>query len=353
MRNNSAMKIGYVPVGDDIDRSPGDYRRFCSYADIRGINYEVADFNKAYDIVIVTQGADITLWKNYNYGIVIYDFIDSYLSLPKTDLRAIFRGLAKYIVGQHKVLEFNYWKSVQDMCARSDIVINATEEQMNYVYPYCKNSRIILDYHYDTIKDTKSDYKIGDKVKIVWEGMPSNIYQLKIIKNVLSRLSNKYNIELNIVTKPIYFKFINKWVLIHTKKEVEKFFKNSNIYEWRKDTISRIVCQNDIAIVPIDSKYLLNKHKPENKILFFWKVGIPVVASDIPSYSRVEKNSNVDFTCKNEEDWYRKIERLIISSSLREDMARTGKEYANKVSNTKAITKQWDNMFSLIGVNFN
>ena len=81
--NYSNLKIGYVPLKSDLITAPGDYRRFVNYAKIRGIDYEVAALDRVYDVVVITQGADITLWRDYKHGIIIYDLIDSYLSISR------------------------------------------------------------------------------------------------------------------------------------------------------------------------------------------------------------------------------------------------------------------------------
>ncbi|MBT5400020.1 glycosyltransferase [bacterium] len=346
--NYSNLKIGYVPLKSDLITAPGDYRRFVNYAKIRGIDYEVAALDRVYDVVVITQGADITLWRDYKHGIIIYDLIDSYLSISRFNLKALLRGLAKYVAGRHIKLEFNYWNSIRKMCIRSDIVICSTKEQRDKILPYCSKVPIILDYHDEVVKNPKKNYRLNDKVKLVWEGMPSNLYQLKLIKKPLLKLSQKYNIELHIVTSHTYYKFLGKYGLTQTQKEVDKIFNNTIVHEWTKETISDVVRQCDIAIIPIDSNYFLTKFKPENKILFFWKMGVPVVASNIPSYARTMNNANLDFICKDEISWEKKIESLILSCSMRHSAAIAGKEYAEKIFSTGQITKKWDDVFKVV-----
>jgi hypothetical protein len=238
--NYSNLKIGYVPLKSDLITAPGDYRRFVNYAKIRGIDYEVAALDRVYDVVVITQGADITLWRDYKHGIIIYDLIDSYLSISRFNLKALLRGLAKYVAGRHIKLEFNYWNSIRKMCIRSDIVICSTKEQRDKILPYCSKVPIILDYHDEVVKNPKKNYRLNDKVKLVWEGMPSNLYQLKLIKKPLLKLSQKYNIELHIVTSHTYYKFLGKYGLTQTQKEVDKIFNNTIVHEWTKETISEL-----------------------------------------------------------------------------------------------------------------
>jgi glycosyltransferase involved in cell wall biosynthesis len=350
--NNHDLKVGYIPMARDFFSEPGDYRRFSRYAEIKGINYELAEFDKIYDVVVVTQKADITLWRNYQNGIVIYDLTDSYLSIPKTNIKALLRGFVKYIAGQHYKLEFDYWKTVQRMCARADVVICTTEEQRNEILPYCTKVPIILDYFDSVVQNEKKEYQLDGAVKLVWEGMPSNLYQLKFIKSTLDRLSKKYNIELHVVTNLEYYKFLGKYLRTSAKKEVNKIFINSVFHEWEKETIFNIVRQCDIAIIPIDSSYSLTRSKPENKILFFWKMGVPVVASNIPSYIRAMNSAGLDYVCKDHYEWYDKIDTLISSSSLRKTTAYTGKKYANSVFSTEKITRKWNDAFNSVGVRF-
>jgi hypothetical protein len=344
------LKIGYVPLNPDLITAPGDYRRFVRYARIRGISYEIARSDKVYDVVVITQGADITLWKDYKHGLIIYDLIDSYLSISRTNFKALLRGIAKYIIGQHKKLEFSYWGTIRSMCTRANFVICSTQEQKTNISPYCSNTSIVLDYFDNTVRNPKKNYQLGPVVKLIWEGMPSNLFQLKLLKNTLLLLNKKYNIELHVATNLLYYQFLGKYRLSSAKRDVRKIFKNSIVHEWDLETIANLVRQCDIAIIPIDGDYSLTKSKPENKMLFFWKMGLPVVASNIPSYIRAMNGANLNFTCKDEFDWFEKIESLILSTSLRKNSAISGKKYADKFFGNEEITQAWDDVFISAGV---
>ena len=107
--------IGYAPHSNDF-QMPGDRRRFVYYAKKKGINFEIASPSKEYDIVYVTHGADISIWSQYNKSeaIVIYELIDSYLSVPFFSFSGLFKGLAKYFSGEYVsrnsyTAQWNYW----------------------------------------------------------------------------------------------------------------------------------------------------------------------------------------------------------------------------------------------------
>src|SRR6266852_1117576 len=131
---SSKPSIGYVPCSASSTH-PGDYRRFAGYADARGLSFEIARREKTYDLVVLTELADISIWRDYPGGKIAYDLIDSYLAIPRTDVKGCLRGIAKFASGQHRQLQLNYWEAIRNMCRRSDAVICATELQRSHILP--------------------------------------------------------------------------------------------------------------------------------------------------------------------------------------------------------------------------
>ncbi|MBT5400149.1 hypothetical protein HOL24_06365 [bacterium] len=346
------IKIGYVALNSDLHVSPGDYRRFVYYAKSKGIKFDQATVGKKYDLVILSQGADVSLWKDYPHGVVVYDLIDSYLSLPRNNIKALLRGFMKYILGKNEKLYFSYWHLIQKMCQRSDMVLCSTVEQKDEISPFCKNVPIILDFHDDVVRDYKSDYCIGEKIKIVWEGLPSNLYQLKFIRKVLLTLSRKYNIELHVITDLSSTVLFGKYNLTSTESRVKKIFTNSVVHKWSKESFSEIACQCDIAVIPIDTAFILNRNKPENKLLLFWRMGIPTITSSTPAYSRTMQGAGLDLACDSDNDWLKNIEKLIKYKQDREISAIKGSAYADKEFGTKKILDEWDKAFRSVGFEF-
>ncbi|NDG40652.1 MAG: hypothetical protein EBY28_15095, partial [Betaproteobacteria bacterium] len=132
------LRIGYVSYSQTLNL-PGDRRRFARYAGQRGIEFELADPDKMYDIVVVSEAADISVWANYPHGKIVYDLIDSYLAIPRSNLKGRLRGLAKYISRQHRHLQLDHWRAIEKMCRRADAVICTTEEQQRDIEKFCSN----------------------------------------------------------------------------------------------------------------------------------------------------------------------------------------------------------------------
>jgi hypothetical protein len=121
-------RIGYVPCDAGLTH-PGDRRRFVAYARARNLALELARPSERYDLVVLSELADISVWPDYPHGKVVYDLIDSYLSVPRSDPRQLLRGSVWYLLGKHKNLRFDYLRSVRAMCRRADAVICSTQEQ--------------------------------------------------------------------------------------------------------------------------------------------------------------------------------------------------------------------------------
>jgi hypothetical protein len=223
------LSIGYAPYSSDFS-APGDRRRFVYYANSKAIDFEIAKPENEYDIVYVTDGADITLWSRYDKSkaVIVYDLIDSYLATPVLSFYGLFRGLAKYLSGKHKYCQLNQKKSIESMCKRADIVICSTEEQKNHIRRYCDDVRIILDVksEYHNYRMTLQPELKNNELNIAWEGVPHNVKSFAVIREALSILSKQYQINLHLMTALKYKKYMNKYVTKHTINEVKKYINS-------------------------------------------------------------------------------------------------------------------------------
>ena len=105
---------------------------------------------------------------------------------------------------------------------------------------------------------------------------------------------------------------------------------------------SEIICSSDLAIIPVDLKNPLVRGKPENKLLLFWRMGVPVITSATPAYERTMKKANLNMTCSHEKEWIEKIEEYIFSQESRHIAGSAGREIANKEYSEDKTLKQWD-----------
>ena len=146
LQDSQHVRVGYLPYSNELDM-PGDRRRFAFYASRRGIRFEIADPAKEYDLVILSARADVSVWSQYPKAKLVYDLIDSYLAIPRTDLKGQLRGLFKFLSRQSRYLQLDHLKAISGMCARANAVVCTTEEQRQDILKYCNNVHTILDAH--------------------------------------------------------------------------------------------------------------------------------------------------------------------------------------------------------------
>lgn len=345
------LRIGYVPISDKFDQ-PGDNRRFCYYAKKRNIAFEIANPSERYDLVIVTQLGDLSIWSEYDKGNtkIVYDFIDSYLAISRWNLKGLLRGIAKYVAGHSRYLRINHWKAIESMCRRANAVICSTVEQRQDITKFCENIHIILDFHSKITRHVKTDYSIGHQVNLVWEGRPENVTGIAQIKEALVQLSNKYRLSLHIITDLEYKKYMNKIGKVSTVNEIRRIFNDSIVYlyQWNPEMLSRIITGCDIAVIPLNTKDSLTYGKPENKLLLFWRMGIPTVTSATPAYIRAMDKCGLQLYCQDNKEWVEKLEKLIVDSKARKYAGMKGKKCADTFYSQEHYLKQWDNLLQSV-----
>jgi hypothetical protein len=349
--NRRSIRIGYVPISKNLN-SPGDKRRFVYYANMRNINFEIADPSKKYDLVVITQNADLSIWKDYDKGgaKIVYDLIDSYLAIPKKNVKGRLRGLAKYISGQSQYLIFNHWKAIEDMCSRSDAVVCSTHEQHNDISKLCSNVHIILDAHMDAARAFKTDYNYQGPFRLIWEGLPQNIYSLKSIVPAIKELNIKKPVELHVITDISFNRYIGKYGKTKTLKVAQKLFNDVIFHEWDEKNFADYVCSCDLAVIPLDLSDSFAAGKPENKLLLFWRMGMPVVTSASPAYSRAMNLAGMDYTVKHDNEWIKILSELIENPIARQKAGFLGKSYVENNFSENFLMSQWDKVFESCGI---
>jgi hypothetical protein len=344
------LRIGYVPYSESFNR-PGDRRRFCSYAKKRNIQFEIARSSESYDVVVVTAAGDISVWSEYSRGKakIVYDLIDSYLAVPKFDSKALLRGLVKYAAGQNKRLLWNYHAGIERMCQRADAVICTTIEQREQIHPYCQNVHIILDFHGTVVRTSKKDYSTKDIFNFVWEGLPGNLAFLCEIRDVLLDLRKHHPIAIHAITDLRYGKYLGgRFGQRRTEDDARKIFEPLYLYEWNEATCSQIICACDLALIPVPVQDPLCSGKPENKLLLFWRMGMPVVVSATPAYARVMQQSGLLMACQTPADWRETLEKYILDETGRGDAGQKGRAFAEQRYGEGRMLDEWDAVFDSV-----
>jgi len=350
MKSLKKIKIGYIPNSSDLE-SPADKRRFVSYAKSRNINFEIANIHKKYDLVILSTLADISTWSKYDKGKVIYELLDSYLAIPKTNIKNKLRGVVGFLKGRYANLQLNHTKALINMCKKSDGVICSTEDQKKTISKYSKNVHIILDIHDSITKNPKTNYESKKHFNLVWEGLPSNIHHLKFLSPILDKLNQNNSVKLNVITDRTQSKYFSFLGSVNIENKLKKISKHIVFHDFNFNSWSKIVRNSDLAIIPIDLLDPFASGKPENKLLLFWRMGLPVLTSPTLAYVSAQKKAGItkDLLCENTDEWINNINKMIFDKELREKLGLQGKSFVEKFHSEELVYKKWDKLFNQLG----
>ena len=194
----------------------------------------------------------------------------------------------------------------------------------------------------------KNDYSSSDVFNFVWEGLPQNIGSLFEIKAVLKQLRSKYNIALHIVTDLECYRYLGRYGRRRTVDLTRKLFGNVHLHEWSERTCAAIITGCDLAIIPISLNNPLAAGKPENKLLLFWRMGMPVVVSETPAYLRAMQLSGLPMACRTKNDWLETLEKYIIDENARREAGQRGRAFSENNYSEEKTLLLWDEVFRSI-----
>lgn len=357
----SCIHVGFVPMNNSL-KHPFDLRNFIYYANKRDIKFEIAKPGEDYDVIVLSPRADLSIWGRYRgKAKMIFFIVDSYLALPPYDMKGALRGLAKFVGREHKYLKLNHSKAIQEMCSRADAVVCTTLKQKNDIQKYCKNVYIILEFHFKVIREIKTNYSVGKRINLVWEGQAENIHGFLQIKEALSELNKKYPIALHLITDLERRKYMNIFRRVSVLDEIKQIFDDSYLsntasghnslvyfYQWNLEMLSRIITGCDIAIIPLDIHSPMMCGKPENKLLLFWRMGMPTIVTATPAYESAMAKCGSGMCCSNNGEWQTKLEGLIKDQEARLATAMQGKACADTFYSEEEYLKQWDRLFQSV-----
>lgn len=339
------IKIGYISYSPDL-QAPGDRRRFVSFANKQGIDFEIADINKDYDVVLVTIHANLSAWIAYRkqrpHVKFIVEMVDSMIF--SNDLfRDMFKGVGRYMQRKESALDMNYKTPVFTLLKIADAVICSSNEIKNIVSQYNKNVFVSLDYFQDEIVSRKYNYTIGGKIKLAWEGQGIVLENLLYYKDLFEKVSAYC--DLHIITDTHYSNFGTLFKK-PTTKIIDQLPIHSVFHKWEKYKNYEMLSQCDIGIIPINPNNKMAWHKPANKLISFWYAGIPTLVSNTPAYVKLMKDADTDLFCGSTEDWRTKIDALKKMSTMeRESLSETNLAFVQKCYSAEQLNKSWVDIF--------
>jgi len=343
--NLQHLKIGYCPYSKDLS-GPGDRRRFLYFAKTTRMNFEIADPEKYYDIVLLTSHSNLSKWLSYKKKNpstkFIFEMIDS-LIFSSDIFRDLFKGVGRLILGKESKLNFNYKNPVIRWLKIADLVICSSLRLKNIIEEINVNVVISLDYLEGEVRSTKKNFEIGGKMKLAWEGQSVVLDNLLSYKNVFKEINSFC--ELHIITDPTYGKF-GGLIKVPTSKLLAKLPIDIIFHEWKMYNNYEILSNCDCGIIPIDKENKMAWHKPANKLISFWLSGTPTIVSNTPAYTDLMDRSGHPLYAKDSNEWISLIKYIRdLSTEERRSLAEHNLQYALKNYSDAILTKNWENIF--------
>ena len=345
-------KYVYVRGKKQSYEHPAHKRRFPRFASRKNLEFlDFLDEKSIEDVNILSPASDITLWKkikNEKNIKIIFDANDPFLLSENISIKDKLRGLYKYLSGNHKYLEFDYRKSYLDICKVADLVIVGHRNQYELFKNKSINVCLIPDYGIETKIEAKKEFKLSKKntINIFWEGLGSSFLPFELIEKIFNPINDKFDFIFHFVTDLSFYKFGDRFINQHitdvSKKLSPKFHKQFKFYHWSEYMMNKIAISCDFGIIPLPNDNSLNYWKPENKLIHMWRMSLPVITSNIPSYSMVMNDSNQNLCTNDFDEWRSLILKFSANETLRKSHGLLAKKFVDQFYSNEKIDFLWE-----------
>lgn len=333
---------GYSPNNSGI----ADRRRILFWASKRG--YSVVDSrDPRADVIVVTSSADLGYWANAKTSVpIILDVVDGLIG-EQSQSKDLLRGLGYWGTRRSSnLLPSTYRHLILKVARRASAVICSSPEQVKEWAKFQISAIDILDIHEEI--PFLIDSMIAPRANLnemFWEGLPATLNSMALLENFFAE-NPEENFQLNILTNLNGFKYMNKYKKLNLDRLLSKQLDLKNLkfnkVQWSPEKLVEFSSRSKFGVIPILGQNGYNHLKAENRLLIMWRLGLPVLASPLPSYSRVMKNAKIEGICSDPQDWKVKLGQLNKSADLREEFTQKSRNYLATKHRTADVLEKWD-----------
>jgi glycosyltransferase involved in cell wall biosynthesis len=166
-------------------------------------------------------------------------------------------------------------------------------------------------------------------VTLGWTGTHSTLPYLLSIRSAVEKILNKY--------PQLVFRII-------CNKRPDWDIPNLEFLTWNKSTEIQDLAGIDIGLMPLPSNSWA-KGKCGFKILQYFALGIPAVASPVGLNTNLIRHGDNGYLCSGKEEWIRNIDMLINSGELRDEIGNNGRKTLAKHYSLEANTTNFLGLF--------
>lgn len=305
---------------------------------------EQLESNGVHTDEIFYEKLSLDLEKYYN-GFVFYrcpitDTIKEFIKKAKTNNKTIFYDIddlvfdkkytktIKYLDTMSKEeldLYYDGVKRMGDTLKLCDYATTTTETLANELNKYVKETFVnknvaserMCELSMDAVKEVKKD---KDKIILGYlSGSITHNPDFELIMPSIAKIMSEY--------KNVYLKVVG---LLDIPKELDEYKERiltTPFVDW--ENLPKIIASLDINLAPLE-KSLFNEAKSENKWTEAALVKVPTIASDIGAFKIINDNIDGILVKNTNEDWYKKLKKLIEDTELREKLGNNAYDRALK-----------------------
>ncbi len=211
----------------------------------------------------------------------------------------------------------------------TDSVITSTEYIANYAKKLFPGKKIVcipenITENFFSVRKNPRDQQ--GPLKLMYVGYAIKAPEILDIATALQKLRAKYVFML----------------LVICEKDPKISLPGIEILyrRYRQKHIHQQMLEGDICVAPRDLNQSYNLGHSFTKIGYPMSIGIPVIASKIPSYA-----DSPAILCENETDWYTHLESLLTDRKKRASIGEDGIAYCRKYFSQSVITKKYMRLF--------
>lgn len=197
-------------------------------------------------------------------------------------------------------------------------------------------------YHYDYMQQVKPASR--DRVVFVWDGQGHNLGHLESIIKKNVDFFRKEDVILKVVTDRY-----NPSVGFDNAAVIKKYGINAEFIEWKPESFMNEVNKAHVGLAPVDMKCAHAMAKPDNKMVNYQGVGLPVIASATPAYEEFSKRSPGGvIVCHTDDDWRNALEywRINRQQALTEGLL--GRVYVIENYVPDVLSRKWKEIIDVV-----
>lgn len=313
------MKVGYVPYSQNLNH-PGDRRRLNSWATSKNLRLNITKPLES-DLLVLSGNANFNFWipKAKKIGVpTVIDIVDGYISYKPPLIEDCLRNLVRTYNNSSSLRWLKFSDHVRYAAQIVDAVIVPSEEMQHDAKDLNKNTFVIQDNFKEIceFKEISNNWQLQQQSNstryFFWEGFGYTLKHFGHVSHILDDFMYNYNWGMKLVTQVEFTRWGGYIGKIKTEDIIKKLFPKSfskiDIIPWSVQNLVRQAELCSFALIPINLNDKFGYAKSENKLLSMFYLGLPTLASPIPSYVRLMKSIKLEhFLVDN---WDSKIKNL-------------------------------------------